>query len=67
MNSVPVPCVRPSTVSKVSGSDGFKPCHVECEGMRDSSKCARLLAELKSFSVDVAAVQETHYICTADC
>ena len=35
--------------------------------MRDSSKCARLLAELKNLRVDIAAVQETHFICAADC
>ena len=33
-------------------------------GLRDSSKCARLLAELKNLSV---AVQETHLICATDC
>ena len=36
-------------------------------GLRDSSKCTRLLAELKNFCVDVAAVQETHFTCGADC
>ena len=36
-------------------------------GLRDSSKCARLLAELKDLRVEVAAVQETHFICAADC
>ena len=36
-------------------------------GMRGSSKCARLLAEFKNLRVDVAAVQETHFICAADC
>ena len=36
-------------------------------GLRDSSKCARLLGELKNLCVDVAAVQETHIICNADC
>ena len=35
-------------------------------GLRDSSKCARLLAELKNLIVDVVAVQETHFICAAD-
>ena len=35
-------------------------------GLGNSSKCACLLAELKNLSVDVAAVQETHFICTAD-
>ena len=44
LNLVPAPCDRPSasspqrisspllTVSKVSESDGFKPCQFECEG-----------------------------------
>ena len=36
-------------------------------GLKDSSKCAYLLAELKNLSVNVAAVQETHFICAADC
>ena len=36
-------------------------------GLRDSSKCARLITELKNLSVDVTAVQETHFICAADC
>ena len=36
-------------------------------GLRDSSKCTRLLGELKTLGVDVAAVQETHFTCGADC
>ena len=36
-------------------------------GLRDSSKCVRLLGELKNLRVDVAAVQETHFTCDADC
>ena len=36
-------------------------------GLRDSSKCTRLLGELKTLGVDVAAVQETHFTCSADC
>ena len=36
-------------------------------GLRDSRKCARLLGELNNLSVDVAAVQETHFTCSADC
>ena len=36
-------------------------------GLRDSSKCARLLAELTNLRVNVAALQETHLICAADC
>ena len=35
--------------------------------LRDSSKCARLLAELKNFKVDIAAVKDTHFICAVDC
>ena len=35
-------------------------------GLRDSSKCACLLGELKNLGVDVAAVQETHFTCGAD-
>ena len=36
-------------------------------GLRDSSKCARLFGELRHLGVDVAAVQETHFTCGADC
>ena len=36
-------------------------------GLRDSSKWAHLLGELKNLSVDVATVQETHFMCAADC
>ena len=36
-------------------------------GLRDSSKCARLLGELKNLNEDVAAVQETHFICAVYC
>ena len=35
-------------------------------GLRDSSKCARLLDELKTLGVDIAAVQETHCTFGAD-
>ena len=36
-------------------------------GLRDTSKCMRLLGELKNLCVDVAAVQETHFTCGAGC
>ena len=36
-------------------------------GLRDSNKCAHLLAELSNLWVNVAAVQETHFTCEADC
>ena len=35
-------------------------------GLKDSSKCTRLLAELKNIRVAVTAVQETHFICAVD-
>ena len=35
-------------------------------GLRDLSKCARLFAELKNLSINVTAVQETHFICAAN-
>ena len=35
-------------------------------GLRDSSKCVHLLAELLNLSVYVAAVQVIHFICLAD-
>ena len=36
-------------------------------GLRDSSKWMRLLGKLKNIGLDVAAVQETHFTCGADC
>ena len=36
-------------------------------GLRDSSKRARLLAEPKNLRMDITAVQETHFICAANC
>ena len=36
-------------------------------GLRDSGKCEHLLTELSNHVVNVAAVQETHFICAADC
>ena len=40
---------------------------LKVRGLRDSSKCARLLAELTNLSLNIAAVQETHFICAVDC
>ena len=36
-------------------------------GLKESRKCTRLLAELKTLGVDVAAVQETHFTRGAEC
>ena len=36
-------------------------------GLKDSSKCARLLAKLKNLSLYGVTVQETNFICVADC
>ena len=36
-------------------------------GLRDPSKCAHVLGELLNLCVNVAAVQETHFICAEDC
>ena len=35
--------------------------------LRDASKCAHFLAELSNLCMDVTALQETHFICKADC
>ena len=40
---------------------------LNARGLRDASKCAHLLAELSNLWVNVAAVQETHYVCKVDC
>ena len=36
-------------------------------GLNDPSKCARLLGKLSNLSLKVAAVQETHFTCAANC
>ena len=36
-------------------------------GLRDPSKCARLLSELSNLFGNVAAVQGTHFTCTENC
>ena len=36
-------------------------------GLRDPGKCTHLLGEQKTLGVNVAAVQETHFTCGADC
>ena len=36
-------------------------------GLRDPSKCTRLLGELKNLSVVVTAVRKTHFTCSAGC
>ena len=40
---------------------------LNARGLRDASKCAHLLAELSNLCVNVTAVQETHFVCEADC
>ena len=40
---------------------------VNARGLRDASKCARLLAEHSNLCRNTAAVQETHFVCEADC
>ena len=40
---------------------------VNARRMRDSKKCAHLLVELSNLGDNVAAVQETHFICAVDC
>ena len=40
---------------------------LNARGLRDASRCAHLLSDLSNLCVDVAAMQETHFICKADC
>ena len=42
---------------------------LNARGLRDESKCARLLGKLSNLIVNVAvaAAQETYFICAADC
>ena len=39
---------------------------LNARGLKDLSKCVRLLGELPNLSVDVGAVRETHFICVVD-
>ena len=41
--------------------------NLNVRGLRDASNCAHLLAERLNLCVHVAAVQETHFTCEADC
>ena len=40
---------------------------LNARGLRNANKCAHLFTELLNLCVEVAAVQETHFICEADC
>ena len=40
---------------------------LKARGLRGPSKCAHLLGELSNLSVNVTAVQETHFTCAVDC
>ena len=40
---------------------------LNARGLRDASKCSRLLGELLNLNVTVAAAQETHFTCVPDC
>ena len=40
---------------------------LNARGLRDASRCAHLLSDLSNLYVNVAAVQETHFICEVDC
>ena len=40
---------------------------LNARALRGPSMCAHLLCELSNLSVDVSAVQETHFTCNADC
>ena len=49
------------------GLMALNPATLNVRGLRDRSKCARLLGELNNLSVDVNAVQETLFICDVGC
>ena len=40
---------------------------LNARGLRNPSKCARLFVELSSLSINITAVQETHFTCAVDC
>ena len=40
---------------------------LNARGLRDASQCMHLLADISNLFVNVAAVQETQFICEADC
>ena len=41
--------------------------NLNVRGLRDSSKCTRLLGEFKTLGVKVAAAQDVHFTCSTDC
>ena len=49
------------------GSMALNLTTLNVRGLRDPSKCARLLGEFSNLSVDVAAVQKTLFTCAAIC
>ena len=56
----------PSSSLYVSGSEWLNLASLNEKELREPIICACLLGELSNYSVDVAAVQETHFICTED-
>lgn len=45
----------------------MKIASLNVKGLRDRRKAARLRRDLLSFGVDVAAIEETHFVCTFRC
>ena len=45
----------------------LKVASLKARGLRDPNKCVRLLGKLLNLSVDINAVQETHFTYTEDC
>ena len=58
---------QPKTNDKEGWSEVTRRRGSPKQGEKGLSKCARLLGELRNLCVDVAAVQETHFTCGADC
>ena len=54
-------------MSEVSWSDDSEPCHLECEGTEGFKQMYALAWWNQDPRCDVAAVQETHFTCGADC
>ena len=54
-------------MSKVIEIDDFKHCHVEYEGTEGFNQVYALFRRTQEPRSNVAAVQETHFTCSANC
>ena len=49
------------------GQEALNLASLNVRGLKDLTRCSRLLGELSNLGVNIAAMQETHFICAVDC